>query len=134
MLDILQQKKPDDDGYYKSINYALTIRYQFTHYFAMAVRGERFRDPHQLIMTSNTKGGFSVDDYTLTIEFTPLENVLFGIEGRTFHSGEKIFPRTDNYVRDDKFPVTSQRFVNRDQFIMAGFELISKRPQANVAG
>ncbi|HVI46324.1 MAG TPA: porin [Chitinophaga sp.] len=87
----LQQKekgKSDFSNWYSPI---VIARYAFTPKFAMAGRVEYFNDQDGVVIATNTPNGFQTTGYSLNLDFTPVDNVMFRIEGRMFNGKDKTF-------------------------------------------
>ena len=87
----LQQKakgSSDLNSWYSPI---VIARYAFTDKFAMAGRVEHYNDQHGVIIGTGTPDGFQTTGYSLNLDFTPVNNVMFRLEGRTFDGKDKTF-------------------------------------------
>ncbi|MBO9728936.1 MAG: porin [Chitinophaga sp.] len=87
----LQQKakgSSDLNNWYSPI---IIGRYAFTNKFAMAARVEYYNDQHGVVINTGTANGFQTTGYSLNLDFTPVDHVMFRLEGRTFDGKDKIF-------------------------------------------
>lgn len=127
VFDIGWQQSPDKTQWYSWIGNANSIRYKLTDKFSTAIRWDSYWDPHEMVMfpsmpdnyirtsgawLDTTPGGFQVDSFTWTLDYSPVQNVLFRLEGRTYHSRSNvaIFPDADTYRTDNSFVLMSMGF------------------------
>lgn len=82
------------------------LRYTFNKKWAMALRGEYYRDNDEVIISA-ANGTFNVTGVSFNTDFSPFENILFRIEGRWFSNSEKIFVQQNNFTNDDFFITSS---------------------------
>jgi hypothetical protein len=66
---------------------AVIGRYAFTDKIAVAGRVEYYNDAEGVIISN----GLKTMGYSLNLDISPVNNVLFRLEGRTFDSKDKIF-------------------------------------------
>lgn len=103
----MEQLKKDTTKYAQWYTPVMIIRYQFNDKFAMAARGEYFKDKDQVLINTKTTNGFDVIGYSLNLDYNPLSNVLFRIEGRLFQSKDKIFVVDKRISNQNMFFTTS---------------------------
>ncbi|MBS1651058.1 MAG: porin [Bacteroidetes bacterium] len=98
----IQQKSKLSSNYNVWHSSAIISKYAFTKKIILAVRGEYYFDPNEVIIVSNSPNGFQTYSYSLNIDYKITDNVLWRIEGRSFTSKDKIFllekqPNNSNY-------------------------------------
>jgi hypothetical protein len=86
-------------------------QYQFSEKISLAGRLEYFNDPDQIIVQTTTPAGFQTCSATLTINYAPTPNSLIRLEGRSYHSSDKIFtagetPHMNNYLLASSLTIT----------------------------
>ncbi|NLR59690.1 porin [Chitinophaga polysaccharea] len=87
----LQQKarrSSDLNSWYSPV---VIAKYAFTSKFAMAGRVEYYNDQHGVVINTGTANGFQTTGYSLNLDFTPVDHVMFRLEGRTFDGKDKTF-------------------------------------------
>lgn len=103
----MEQLKKDTTKYAQWYTPVMIVRYQFNDKFAMAARGEYFNDKDQVLISTKTSNGFDVIGYSLNLDYYPLSNVLFRLEGRIFQSKDKIFVVDKRMTNQNVFFTTS---------------------------
>ncbi|MBY0435661.1 MAG: porin, partial [Cyclobacteriaceae bacterium] len=109
VLDLGWQERPDKTGWDHWIGNANSVRYKVSDKISTSVRWDSFWDPTEKVMfpslpnnfirrngdfINTTPGGFQVDSYTWTLDYSPIQNILFRLEARTYQSRNNvaIFP------------------------------------------
>lgn len=90
--------KSDLNTWYAPI---VVARYAFTNKFALAGRVEYFNDKDGVIISTGTPNGFRTSGYSLNMDFTPVDHVMFRIEGRMFNSKDDIFKKDTELKRNN---------------------------------
>lgn len=91
----LQQKEKGSGDYASWISPIVVARYAFTPKFALAGRAEYYADKDGVIIATGTPNGFKTTGFSLNADFTPVNNVMFRIEGRMFNGKDKTFLKQD---------------------------------------
>lgn len=86
----LQQKTKGSNDFNSWYSPILIARYAFTSKLAMAARVEHFNDQHGVIVNTGTPDGFQITGYSLNLDVTPVDNVMFRLEGRMFDGKDNI--------------------------------------------
>lgn len=73
----------------------LLLRYQPDDHWAVAVRGEYFKDEKGVIIATGTTNGFNTTGYSMNIDYLPIPNVAIRLEGRLLQSEDAIFLKKD---------------------------------------
>lgn len=109
------------------IGNANSVRYKISDKFSTSVRWDNYWDPTEKVLfpsmpdnyirtTGNwidtTPGGFQVDSFTWTLDYSPVQNVLFRLETRTYHSRNNIaiFPDENTKRANNSFVLASMGF------------------------
>lgn len=75
------------------------FRYAPTNTWAAAVRGEYYSDGEGVLIFSSTPHGFKTLGVSLNVDYTPIEQVMLRLEGRTLRSRDAVFTREARPVR-----------------------------------
>lgn len=81
----------------------LTLRYTINDKWKIAVRGEYYADPHQIIISTSTPNGFKTAGYTLNVDYAPIPSALIRIEWRALKSKDAIFIKNNITTAGDQF-------------------------------
>jgi hypothetical protein len=109
VVDMGWQQNSTKTGWDHWVGNANSVRYRISDKVATAIRYDNYWDPHEKVMfpsmpddytrrsgnwPDTTPGGFQVDSYTWTLDYSPVQNLLFRLEARTYQSrtGVAIFP------------------------------------------
>ncbi len=74
----------------------LIIRQSINERTRIAFRGEYYYDPKQIIISTSTTNGFQTFGLSSNIDFELNDKVKFRVEGKMFHSKDKIFANENN--------------------------------------
>jgi hypothetical protein len=127
VLDIGWQKSNDNRTWEQWIGNANSIRYKISDHFSTALRWDSYWDPTEKVMFPSmpnpyvrttgdwpnaTPGGFQVDSFTWTLDYSPVQNILFRLETRTYQSRNSvaIFPDGTSYRTSNAFVLMSIGF------------------------
>jgi hypothetical protein len=106
-FDIGFQQRIGASGYDTWYTPNVILRYRPVNKVALAGRVEYYDDKAGIILPTFTPNGFQTLSYSLTLDYRPLEEVALRLEGRTFHSQDRIF--TDRALSSS--PVSSNAFI-----------------------
>lgn len=87
----IQQRQQGSSGYDNWRSLSLVLRYQLGDKWWLAGRAENYLDRSGIIIATGTPNGFNTDNYSLNLDFAPVTNVLWRVEGRVFNSQDRIF-------------------------------------------
>lgn len=87
----IEQQEKGKSGMNQWYSPIVIARYAFTDKFAMAGRVEHYNDKQEVIISTGTKNGFQTTGYSLNLDFTPYNNVMFRMEGKLYDSQDDIF-------------------------------------------
>ncbi len=127
VLDLGWQKNAANTQWDRWVGNANSIRYKISDQFSTAIRWDSYWDPTEKVMFpsmpdnyirttgdwgNTVPGGFQVDSYTLTLDYAPVQNILFRFETRTYQSrnGVAIFPDGDTKRTTNSFALLSMGF------------------------
>lgn len=82
-------------------------RYAFTPQFSMTVRGERYIDKNQVIVTTGTANGFQTTGVSINADVVLEKQVLWRTEVREFWSKDRVFQAKTGPSFNDGFVVSS---------------------------
>lgn len=74
----------------------LIIKKQITEKTRIALRGEYYYDPKQIIISTNTTNGFQTFGISSNIDYDLNDKIKLRIEGKRFQSKDKIFANESN--------------------------------------
>lgn len=97
-----QQKSKGSSNYNTWYSPVIIVKYAPTEKISIAARGEYYSDANGVIISTGTVNGFQTYGYSLNLDYTITDNLVWRIEGRGFTSKDKIFslekqPSTQNY-------------------------------------
>ena len=127
VLDLGWQLNKEKTSWDQWIGNANSVRYKISDQFSTAFRWDSYWDPTEKVMfpsmpdnyvrttgdwPNTTPGGFQVDSFTLTLDYSPVQNVLFRFETRTYKSRNNvaIFPDGDVKRTNNSFVLLSMGF------------------------
>ncbi|MFN0176818.1 MAG: porin [Saprospiraceae bacterium] len=85
----------------------LILRFAASPKTNIALRGEYYRDENEVIISTGTHNGFQTWGYSVNIDYSISEHLLWRVEARGFNSKEAIFTRRGNATRDNFMLATS---------------------------
>jgi hypothetical protein len=86
-----QQQEMGSSSYDLWLTPILIARYQLADRWATALRVERFQDPEEVVVTTGTPAGFSLNGVSLNLDYQPVEQVACRLEARYFQAEDAIF-------------------------------------------
>jgi hypothetical protein len=89
----VQQQAKGSNDYYNIISPVAIARYQFAGKWAVAGRVEYYKDKNGVLIATGTPNGFKTTGYSLNLDYAPMANALFRIEGKIYDSKDNIFVR-----------------------------------------
>jgi hypothetical protein len=76
----------------------LIIKQMINEKIKIAIRGEYYSDPKQIIILTGTTHGFQTFGFSSNLDFSINDKIKIRIEGKMFHSKDRIFVNeNDNY-------------------------------------
>jgi hypothetical protein len=97
-----QQKAKESKSYNIWYSPVIIFRYAPTGKLSITARGEYYSDANGVIVSTGTQNGFKTYGYSLNLDYSIRNNIVWRIEGRGFTSKDKIFtlknkPGNQNY-------------------------------------
>lgn len=74
----------------------LIIKQNINEKTKIAFRGEYYSDPKQIIISTGTNNGFQTFGFSSNLDYEFNDKIKFRIEGKMFHSKDKIFANENN--------------------------------------
>lgn len=102
-----QQKTKNSNDYNTWYSPVLIMKYAPTEKISIAARGEYYSDANGVIVNTGTPNGFQTYGYSLNLDYTIMNNVIWRIESRGFTSKDKIFTLNDNPSSQNYFLTTA---------------------------
>ena len=100
----LQQESKDSQELVHWYSPVFIARYLLNEQWATAVRAELYADREGVIIPALNKNDFITSGFSANIDYQPAEAVMWRLEGRWFHSPNKIFQTEDgSFARDNLF-------------------------------
>lgn len=93
-----QQKVKGSSDKNKVISPVAIAQYKFAPKWAVAGRFEYYEDKNGIFISSGTPNGFRTKGYSLNVDYSPIQNAMIRLEGKTYDSKDKIFIREGNSV------------------------------------
>ncbi|MEP7234066.1 MAG: outer membrane beta-barrel protein, partial [Ignavibacteriota bacterium] len=99
------QKKDSANGEW--YGFALIGRYRLTNTVAAALRGEYYKDEHQIILSTGSSNGFDGFGISANIDFQLSSALLWRTEARLLRNKSQIFNSKDGLTDKSTFIVSS---------------------------
>lgn len=102
-----QQTKKESADYKVWFSPVIIVRYLWTNKWSTALRAEYYQDKDGVIIVTGTPNGFKTSGLSLNLDYSPIKNVAWRLEGRWLTSTAKIFTRQKKNVNDNFAIVSS---------------------------
>ena len=102
-----QQTKKESADYKVWFSPVIIVRYLWTSKWSTALRAEYYQDKDGVIIVTGTPNGFKTSGLSLNLDYSPIKNVAWRLEGRWLTSTDKIFTRQNKNVNDNFAIVSS---------------------------
>lgn len=103
----IEEKAKNKTNYNKWYSPVLIVKYSPTTKLNIAIRGEYYSDRNQVIITTGTLHGFQTYGYSLNMDYSISEDLVWRIEGRNFSSADAIFIKNNRSINEDYFITTA---------------------------
>lgn len=103
----VEEKAKNKTNYNKWYSPVLIVKYSPTTKIDIAIRGEYYSDRNQVIITTGTLHGFQTYGYSLNMDYSISEDLVWRIEGRNFSSADAIFIKNNRSINEDYFITTA---------------------------
>lgn len=99
----IQQVIPHSNHYANWWSTAFILHYRWNKRLASALRAEYFHDSREVIIVTGSPHGFQTSGFSLNLDYSPAENVLWRVEARMLQSADPLFqlkgtPSSRNYI------------------------------------
>ncbi|MGV3640689.1 MAG: porin [Adhaeribacter sp.] len=98
IFDIGIEEKAGASGFHTWYNPSLLLHYKPVPQWGLGARAEYYSDRNGIIISTGTPRGFKTFGYSLNLDYAPLPNVLWRLEGRVLDSRDAIFVRQKKAV------------------------------------
>lgn len=85
----------------------LIARFTMSDKIALAVRGEYYRDKHNIIVATEAPNGFETTGLSVNFDYKISDNALWRVEYRTLRSRDAIFPDDNGAYSKDNTALTT---------------------------
>jgi hypothetical protein len=107
-LDLgVQQLQKNSAQYALWYSPIVIARYVWTDQWSTSVRAEYYQDEDGVIIATGTPTGFKTTGLSLNLDYSPVKNLAWRIEGRWLKSADNIFQRQNLLVNDNIALVSS---------------------------
>ncbi len=106
-IDYGTQERAPREGQAWWYGFSMMTRYKIVESVALAGRVEKYRDPHQVILASETDNSFSALGLSAGIDVTLLPQLVWRTEFRAFLDNDDVFSRDEGFSESTSFVVTS---------------------------
>jgi hypothetical protein len=103
----MEQESPGSSQYNSMYSPVVILHYQCYSKLAIAIRGEYYDDSNEIIITTGTPNGFRTYGYSLNLDYSINDKIMWRIEGRGLSSEDDIFMSDNNTVSNNYFVTTS---------------------------
>jgi hypothetical protein len=76
----------------------LIAQYKLCTNWAIAGRAEYYKDKDGVFIRTDTPNGFQTMGYSANLDYSPISNAIVRLEGKIYHSKDKIFAKDASYV------------------------------------
>jgi hypothetical protein len=102
-----EQQFKNSSSYFYWYAYSLILKHQVTSQVSYAARAEYYSDKNNVIIPVESGERFRSHAYSLTLDYSPTENIALRLEGRWLKSPQPLFLRENHHVTDNFFIVSS---------------------------
>lgn len=102
-----EQKDKNKSEYNLWYSPVLIVKYSLTTKLSIAMRGEFYSDENQVTIATGSPNGFQTYGYSVNIDYSIAENIMWRVEGREFASKDQIFTENNSVSRQNNFVTTS---------------------------
>ena len=91
-----QQKVRGESAKSDVFSPVLVAQYKFQPKWVVAGRAEYYEDTDGVFISTGTPNGFQTFGYSLNLDYSPIADAVFRIEGKVYDSKDRIFLRDNN--------------------------------------
>jgi hypothetical protein len=103
----IQQEIKDSNSYDTWYGAVLIASWAINEQWTIAIRGEYYHDPQEVIIQTSTSQEFKTSGFSLNLDYNPYPPVLCRLEGRWLNSRDDIFTKGDSLSQSNFFITTS---------------------------
>lgn len=103
----VQQRTKNSSSYDLWLSPVAIVRYAMGEQWAAAFRAEYYQDETGIIISGEPAAGFRTTGLSLNLDYNPLENLAWRLEGRWLKGRDPLFEREGRLVADNFFIVSS---------------------------
>lgn len=99
----MQQRLKGSSAYDFWFSPVVIGQFDFSRYWKAALRAEYYQDKTGIIIKTSTPNGFRTTGLSLNFDYSPIQNVVYRLEGRLLKSKDDVFetrqsPSTNNFI------------------------------------
>lgn len=102
-----EQKSKGADRYNTWYSPNVILRYQPSAKVSLAGRAEYYNDENGVIISTGTPNGFKTWGYSANVDYSPYQNIMFRLEGKTYSSKDQIFTGKNGLSFDNNTAITT---------------------------
>jgi len=102
-----EQKAKGSSHMYTWYSPVLILKYVINVNWAVAARGEYYRDRNNVIIAGGTSNGFGASAFSFNLDYAPVNNALIRIEARTLKSKYNVFVKGNGLINNNSFITSS---------------------------
>ncbi len=103
----MEQKAKGSGDYNNWYSPVLIVKVIFNDKWSASARGEYYVDKNGVIISTGTANGFQTSGWSLNLDHSIRDNVIWRIEGRMLNNRDKIFSKNADAVNTNTFVTTS---------------------------
>lgn len=97
------KEKFTQGGFDTASEFFIWLRYKLSPKWSMAAFFENYNDPQQILMSTGTPNGFTLNNVSLNLAYRPEKNMAIRLEGRFFGAKDQIYPQENRLSNNDAF-------------------------------
>jgi hypothetical protein len=105
-FDVGSQQQEGEGGVWWH-GFSLMSQYKVSPIVSIGGRVERFSDPHQVVLTTLNGPSFNAVGLSANVDVTVYKGLVWRTEYRAFFGRNAVFPKKDDFSKNDTFVVTS---------------------------
>lgn len=93
-----KQQQANQDKYDTATEFFVWLRYKFSNKWSIAAFYENYNDPSEILITTGTPNGFSLNNASLNLAYRPEKNMAIRVEGKFYNAPDDLFPKENNLL------------------------------------
>lgn len=106
-FDVGSQERSGEQSTAWWYGFSIMSRYKLDSVVSLAARIEQYRDPHQVILASQTANSFAALGFSAGINIELLPKLVWRTEYKVLLDNDQVFPKEDGFSDSNSFIVTS---------------------------